>query len=83
MVTIKKIDQLLDIKLAKLENITVKSLTNPSDRTLDVTRPITNIVIEEHNSATSDRPFPPVKSFHDECTNLQIKQVHDLHYNIV
>ncbi len=84
MVTIKQMEQLLDTKLAKLENRIVKGLVNPRGITPNVaTKQATNIVIEEHDSTASARSSSPVKSFHDECTNLQIKQVHDLHYNIL
>ncbi|KAF0747373.1 Uncharacterized protein FWK35_00011662 [Aphis craccivora] len=68
-------EQLLDTKLAKLENRIVKGLVNPSGITPDIaTKQATNIVIEEHNSTVSACLSSPVKSFHDECTNLQIKQ---------
>ncbi|KAE9522987.1 hypothetical protein AGLY_016618 [Aphis glycines] len=66
---------LLDSKLSKLENRIVKGLTNPSGDTPDVaTKQSTSTMIKKHNSTASARPFSPVKSFYDECTDLQIKQ---------
>ncbi|XP_050064752.1 uncharacterized protein LOC126553652 [Aphis gossypii] len=75
MVTIKQMEQLLDTKLAKLENRIVKGLVNPIGITPHVaTKQATNIVIEEHDSTASARSSSPVKSFHDECTNLQLNK---------
>lgn len=85
MVTLKQMEELLDTKLSKLENRIVKSLTNPTDilnPNSDKTKQVSNIVIDETNLVTPVRPSPPAKTFYDECTDLQIKQVHDLYYNI-
>lgn len=86
MVTLKQMEELLDTKLSKLENRIVKSLTNHKDglhpnSTLEDTKQV--IVIDETNLTTPVRPSPPAKSFYDECSDLQIKQVHDSHYNII
>lgn len=85
MVTLKQMEELLDTKLSKLENRIVKNLTNPTDiinPNTDKTKQVSNIVIDETNLVTPVRHSLPEKTFYDECTDLQIKQVHDLHYNI-
>lgn len=95
--TIHQIDKLLDTKLAKLENSIIKGLNPTVVTSDEIQKEKTIAIEKHCNAATSILHSPadvpsspkilssaassfPVKLF-KECTDLQLRQVHDLYYN--
>lgn len=70
-----------DTEQAKLKKSIFKAL-NPNNVTWDVSKQEKPIVIEEHRNAANQvlhfsavLSSSPVKSFYNECTDLQLRQV--------